>query len=405
MKKYQIPLLKDHHLHPYMYAALKDCTDLRFVEKKEEALSILKNGKKDGINVGIGWNNSLYSFTDQEMDPLPPSFILNASLHSYTMNKPAMELLKDENKVIIDHLGDRKWAERNFSVVMKFAESLNPCTIDKLKDYYNDLLKQGVWFAEEMLLIHEDEIDLFKEAGLIDRARFWADLDTYKKLSKDAQKYVHGIKIFTDGAFGSKTAKLKEPFLTGEEGILIFSDDELRRNITEVADLGKEVAIHAIGDGAIEQVITVLGTLKEEISSIPEIRIEHCQLITKNYAEKAKDIGIILSMQPNFNVDSIYYKDRLPEHYILENNPFRMLINEVGFTPGKDMIFGSDGMPYGVDDSLKCSLFPPYPSQKLTLDEYIAGYCMPDMEHGYIDIEIDEEKRLISSDLIMKNKL
>ena len=403
MKKYQIPLLKDHHLHPYMYAALKDCIDLRFVEKKEEALSILKKGKKDKINVGIGWNNSLYSFTDQEMDPLPPSFILNASLHSYTMNKPAAEIIADKNKAIIDHLGDRKWAERNFSVVMKFAEMLNPCTIEKLKDYYNDLLKQGVWFAEEMLLIHEDEVELFKQVGLIDRTRFWVDISTYKTLSKGAQNHIHGIKIFTDGAFGSKTANIKEPFLTGEKGIIVFSDDELRQKILEVAELGIAVAIHAIGDGAIDQVIGVLSDLKEEISSIPEIRMEHCQLITKSNAEVAKGLGITLSMQPNFNVDSLYYTDRLPERYILQNNPFRMLIDEVGFTPGKDMIFGSDGMPYGVDDSLKCSLFPPYPSQKLTLDEYIAGYCMPDMEHGYIDIEIDEEKQSVYSDVIVKD--
>ena len=402
MKKYQIPLLKDHHLHPYMYAALKDCIDLRFVEKKEEALSILKNGK-DEVNVVIGWNNSLYSFTDEEMDPLPPSFILNASLHSYTMNKPAADLLRPKNKDMVDHLGDREWAERNFHVVVEFAERLNPCTSEKLKDYYNDLLKQGVWFAEEMLLINEDEIDLFNEAGLIDKTRFWADISNYKTLNEDAQKCIYGIKIFTDGAFGSKTANIKAPFLTGEKGITVFSNDELRQKILEVAGLEIAVAIHAIGDGAIEQVITVLENLKEEISSIPEVRIEHCQIITRSNAEKAKNLGIILSMQPNFNVDSLYYTDRLPLHYILQNNPFRMLIDEVGFTPGKDMIFGSDGMPFGVDDSLKCSLFPPYPSQKLTLDEYIAGYCMPDMEHGYIDIEIDEEKQLVSSDVIVKD--
>ncbi len=402
MKKYQIPLLKDHHLHPYMYAALKDCIDLRFVEKKEDALSILKNGKKDEINVVVGWNNSLYSFTDQEIDPLPPSFILNASLHSYTINKSAADLLRLKNKDIVDHLGDCEWAERNFSAVMKFAEMLNPCTSEKLKDYYNDLLKQGVWFAEEMLLIHEDEIDLFKEAGLIDRTRFWADINTYKTLSEDAQKCICGIKMFTDGAFGSKTANIKTPFLTGEEGIRVFSDDELRQKILEVAELEIAVAIHAIGDGAIEQVIGVLSNVKEEIISIPEIRMEHCQLITKRNAEEAKELGIILSMQPNFNVDSIYYRDRLTEHYILQNNPFRMLIDEVGFTPGKDLILGSDGMPYGVDDSLKCSLFPPYPSQQLTLDEYIAGYCMPDMEHGHIEVEIDEENQSITTEVIVK---
>ena len=391
MKKVKIPLLKDHHLHPYMYAALKDCIDLRFVEKKEEALSILKNGKNDDINVVIGWNNSLYSFTDEEIDPLPPSFILNASLHSYTMNKRAADLLMDKNKNMVDRLGDREWAERNFHVVIEFAEMLNPCTSEKLLDYYSDLLKQGVWFAEEMLLIHEDEIELFKQTGLIDRTRFWIDISTYKTISKDAQRYIRGIKIFTDGAFGSKTANIKTPFLTGEKGIQVFSDDELRQKLLETAELGIAVAIHAIGDGAVDQVLGVLSSVKEEISAIQEIRMEHCQLITKSDAEKAKELGVTLSMQPNFNVDSFFYTDRLPEKYIQQNNPFRMLIDEVGFTPGKDLIFGSDGMPYGVDDSLKCSLFPPYPSQKLTLDEYIAGYCMPDMENGHIEQSIATE--------------
>lgn len=404
MGKFQIPLLIDHHLHPYMYAALRDCIDLRFVQKKEDALSILKTGKKDDINVAIGWNNSLYSFTDEEIDPVPPSFILNASLHSYTMNKPAVDILRDKSKEIVDHLGDREWAERNFHVVVEFAERLNPCTLGKLKDYCNDLLKQGVWFAEEMLLIHEEEIGLFKEAGLIDRTRFWVDISTYKTLSKDARKHIHGIKIFTDGAFGSKTANIKTPFLTGETGIQVFSDDELRHKILDIAELGIAVAIHAIGDGAVDQVIGIVSNEKEKTGSIPEIRIEHSQLITRSNAERAKQLGIILSMQPNFNVDSLFYTDRLPEKYIRQNNPFRMLIDDIGFVPGKDLIFGSDGMPYGIDDSLKCSLFPPNPSQKLTLDEYIAGYCMPDMENGHIEIEIDDEKQLITTEVVVKDK-
>jgi predicted amidohydrolase YtcJ len=319
------------------------------------------------------------------------------------MNKPAAELISDTGKEMVDRLGDREWAERNFHVVVEFAERLNPCTVNKLKDYYSDLLKNGVWYAEDMLLIREDEIDLFSEAGFADRTRFWADISTYKTLSKEAQKYIHGIKIFTDGAFGSKTANIKTPFLTGERGIQVFSDEELRQKLAEIAQLGIAVSIHAIGDGAIDQVLGVLSNIKEEISSIPEIRMEHVQLITRSNAERAKELGVILSMQPNFNVDSIYFTERLAEHYIRQNNPFRMLIDEVGFTPGKDLIFGSDGMPYGVDDSLKCSLFPPYPSQKLTLDEYIAGYCMPDMENGHIEVEIDEEKQSINTEVVVKD--
>ncbi len=67
-----------------------------------------------------------------------------------------------------------------------------------------------------------------------------------------------------------------------------------------------------------------------------------------------------------------------------------MLIARVGFVPGENLLFGSDGMPQGAEGALKAALFPPLPQQQLTLDEFIAGYCMPDQTHGSIEIEIDE---------------
>jgi hypothetical protein len=63
---------------------------------------------------------------------------------------------------------------------------------------------------------------------------------------------------------------------------------------------------------------------------------------------------------------------------------------------------GSDGMPHGIEYGLKMSLFPPFPNQKLTLDEFVAGYCKKDMNHGYIDIKIGEDKKLISYKVSVK---
>ena len=48
------------------------------------------------------------------------------------------------------------------------------------------------------------------------------------------------------------------------------------------------------------------------------------------------------------------------------------------------------------------SLFPPFATQKLTLDEFVAGYCMKDMSQGYIDINIDEDKQLITYKVSVK---
>jgi hypothetical protein len=80
-----------------------------------------------------------------------------------------------------------------------------------------------------------------------------------------------------------------------------------------------------------------------------------------------------------------------------------MLIDEARFVPGKDLLFGSDGMPHGAQYALESALFPPFPGQELTLDEFVAGYCMPGFEEGFIDISIDDEERTVTSNVTLKS--
>ena len=103
--------------------------------------------------------------------------------------------------------------------------------------------------------------------------------------------------------------------------------------------------------------------------------MEHAQLISLEQAKRAKDLGLIMSMQPNFNIDSVDYASRLPAGVAERNNPFRMLIDDAGFVPGTDLILGSDGMPHGVEYATEQSFNPAFESQKLSRKEFIAGYC------------------------------
>jgi predicted amidohydrolase YtcJ len=219
------------------------------------------------------------------------------------------------------------------------------------------------------------------------------------ELEDEAIARVYGIKLFSDGALGARTAKLSQCYLGGEEGFLIYNDEKLRSQLSWAAEAGKAVSIHAIGDLAIEQTVNTVSQLEKRP---PQIRIEHCQFISLPTAIKAKSLGIVLSMQPNFNLESNCYRDRLPEQYLAMNNPFRMLIDEAGFVPGKDLLFGSDGMPHGVQYALESSLFPPIPGQKLALDEFVAGYCMPDLENGFVDVAIDYDERTVTTKATLK---
>ena len=392
--------MNDHHSHPFLYAALGNCIDLRFISRKIDALDLIQQADDDVI-VAIGWNDNLYRFKRRELDALPPTVIINASLHGYLVNHSATEMLQDVHPDIIQHMNDKHGTETNYFRVLRFFMGLKPCRMENLKAFYDALLDRGVWFAEELSLWGKDEIALFKAGGLCDRTKFWVDLHTFKARDHDTQKRVHGLKIFADGALGPKTAKFRKPYLNGGEGLFNYTDEALYRHLKDAVAHSKPIAIHVIGDLAIDQVIMTLIKNKQTFGVLPDIRMEHCQFISQAAAQKAKTLGIVLSMQPNFSTDSTHYKDRLSRGYCTWNNPFRMLIDEIGFVPGEDLILGSDGMPHGVQYALESALFPPYEGQRLTLDEFVAAYCLPDETYGHIEVLVDEEESIVTTQVII----
>jgi len=389
-QKITIPLLKDHHNHPSFYALFNDCLNLQEIKDKQTALQMVQSLDRDRVSVVLGWNTGFYSFTEEELNRFPPVIIVNISLHSFIMNAPAETALKVKYPDIAANYKNPSWYESHFARMMIFMADMVEPTEQKVKTLFDSLYEKGVYYAEDMLLTGEKVYSIINASPYRERTAFWTDPATFKNLSPAAQKGVKGIKLFTDGALGAGTAALALPYNDGKKAGLLHTDDELFRQMRETALLGKAVSVHAIGDLAIFQVVRTVRRLKDEGFSFPRVRMEHCQFIDEKTAHEAKELGIILSMQPNFSVDSTVYRDRLPVQYLEQNNPFRMLIDKAGFTPGKDLIFGSDGMPHGITTALQTSLFPPFPGQRLTLDEFIAGYCMPDKSYGQVEIEADE---------------
>jgi predicted amidohydrolase YtcJ len=382
--------LHDHHTHPLFYAAFTTAVNLQDVCDRQTAARLMvaqAASNPSQITVGHGWRSNSFEWPQADFEKLPPGAVFDISLHSLRINRAGSEILGKHYGPVTAQLHDRLWYERNLRVVLNWFANLN-ATVAGLKAFYDQLLKQGVWSAEELLLVDEREIELFDQAGLADRTRFWAAPDTFAELSNRAKAKVAGLKLFTDGALGARTAALRKNYLDepGNWGMLIYGDRELLKAIEGCLETGKPLAIHAIGDRAIEQSLTAIEELVRD-SGAPEIRIEHAQLIDLSLAQRAKKLGLTLSMQPNFNRDSVDYRDRLAREYCVANNPFRMLIDDVGFTCGQDLILGSDGMPHGIESAIGQSRFPPFPGQELTIDEFRAGYCLPDLTHGHIELE------------------
>ncbi len=150
---------------------------------------------------------------------------------------------------------------------------------------------------------------------------------------------VGGVKMFLDGALGSRTAWLREPYAGGadDRGIRTLSDGDFREAVRRAADAGIASAVHAIGDAAVELALRVLG---EEIPAPPALphRIEHLQLCPPELWDRAGRAGIVASMQPAHLLTDIPAAERHWGH--------RRSRGAYAFAPllraGATLAFGSD---------------------------------------------------------------
>jgi len=115
------------------------------------------------------------------------------------------------------------------------------------------------------------------------------------------------VKIFTDGSAGGRTAAMTQPYLGGDpddKGLLCLTDDEVLHMVREGHHAGYRFAIHAIGDAAIEQVLTALeAALAEAPDPARRHRIEHCGWLTPDQMARMTAAHILPAPQPAF----LYY--------------------------------------------------------------------------------------------------
>jgi predicted LPLAT superfamily acyltransferase len=93
-QKISIPVLKDHHNHPSIYAVFHDCLNLQEIKEKSEAMKLLQSLESEKVSVVLGWNTGFYRFSDEELDRFPPVIIVNISLHSFIINPAAAAMLR-----------------------------------------------------------------------------------------------------------------------------------------------------------------------------------------------------------------------------------------------------------------------------------------------------------------------
>lgn len=390
----RIPWLHDRHNHTSFFASLTGCLNLEGLSL-QEAIARIGALPKDQVSMVFGWHSAKLPFTAEDLRRLPPAIIVNFSLHGFVLSGEAPAMLAASQPELVAKRNDKDWCERNLAYLLETFSHTAHLTAEKLAIHMDRMEALGLGVADDMLLPGEEALQVIQGSRWGKHIKCWATPRTFKTLGRQAQEACAGLKFFMDGALGSGTAGIDGQFLDGRKGLLLHEDEGLRRILGEAHGFGKALAIHAIGDLAIEQAIRVLEGLHRDGLDFPYVRLEHVQFIRLAQARRAKELGLTLSLQPNFNSDSVDYADRLAPEWLEINNPFRMLIDEAGFVPGRDLILGSDGMPHGVENALQWSLFPAFPGQRMTVEEVVAGYGADPGRSGWSLLEIDREARRV----------
>lgn len=130
-----------------------------------------------------------------------------------------------------------------------------------------------------------DELDRAIEAGL-------------RSGAGDEWIRVGGVKMFLDGALGSRTAWMREPYEDSADcGVQTLDEAVFRHTVDRAAAAGIATTVHAIGDAAVALALDVLSAAARDRIAMPH-RIEHVQCCPPERLRDAGAAGITCSMQP-----------------------------------------------------------------------------------------------------------
>ncbi|HML03299.1 MAG TPA: amidohydrolase [Candidatus Bathyarchaeia archaeon] len=240
------------------------------------------------------------------------------------------------------------------------------CIIENLTEIHviQELRKQGKLRIRINIMIPFEFFDDLK-TSIVDSCQ---DKDRIK---------IRCIKIFADGSLGARTAALNAPYADDKttKGILISSQEKLETLFEKVHGSGLQLAIHAIGDRAIETALAALdNVLKKKPRKDHRHRIEHASILSPKLIHGMRKLGVIASVQPHFVSSDFWITQRLGKRRARWAYPFKSLIRG-----NVNICAGSDCPIEPIDPLLGvwAAVAPKSPLQeRLSVDEAIRMYTI-----------------------------
>jgi len=210
-----------------------------------------------------------------------------------------------------------------------------------------------VAIMEELARKGELQLRVYNALDVMDRM----NVEDVKRVSQDKSDLIttRAIKLYSDGALGSRGAALMEPYADDpdNEGLLLVTREKIMPILKNALRDGVQINTHAIGDRANKLVLQWYQEAMEDVPASerktkePRWRIEHAQILDRADIPKFKSLGVIPSMQPSHAIGDLHFApDRLGKDRLAGGYAWRSLIDSGSIIAG-----GSDA-PVEVGDPL-----------------------------------------------------
>ncbi|MER7921121.1 MULTISPECIES: amidohydrolase [unclassified Streptomyces] len=173
---------------------------------------------------------------------------------------------------------------------------------------------------------------------------YWAERDVDK--ARELGAIGAAGDLFADGALGSHTACLHEPYADADHsGTAYLDTDAIAAHVVACTEAGLQAGFHAIGDAAVSRVVDGVRAAAEKVGlariRAARHRVEHAEMLTPETVAGFAELGLIASVQPAFDAlwggaDGMYAR-RLGAERARTLNPYAALLRS-----GVPLAFGSD---------------------------------------------------------------
>ncbi|MFY9717631.1 MAG: amidohydrolase [Thermoplasmata archaeon] len=351
-----VPGLIDAHLHLTEIARQRAGLDVSLVRSLDDLVAAVARWAVDhrsGAIVGRGWDPEGWpgrswpdSFEIERAVRDRPVVLYHASGHAAVVNGSALEEIGIDPSApkaaepTVGRFADGRpnglLFEEALRPLARLAEAAVPVGSDRLAATIAALPPLGVTSVGAMSATPEEVAcldDLASEGRLPITVRAYVRLSDRaaagrRPASRPTDRFaVTGVKIYLDGAFGTRTAWLAEPYADAptSSGVAVGDEGTLAAALEEATALGLAPALHAIGDRAAERALRLLEPLAGRTPA--PARIEHAALIPPHLYAALERVRPVLVVQPGFVWSDGWLSDRLGEVRARGAYRFRTLLD------------------------------------------------------------------------------